>query len=114
MVLQDVSDHAAAIAEASRVLGAGGAFCIAIVHPVASAGKLDDDEVMTLGSYCTAFEQSLPLHEHTVTHYHRSLSGYARALEEHAFTIEALREIPTKRKAPGRYPMFLHLRARRR
>jgi len=113
MVLQDVADHDAAVAEAARVLAADGVFCFAIIHPVASAGELDAAEQLTLDSYCTAFEHKLPLHEHEITHYHRPLSSYTQSLERAGFVIDALREIPTERKAPGRYPMFLHVRARK-
>jgi ubiquinone/menaquinone biosynthesis C-methylase UbiE len=114
MVLQDVADHARAIAETSRVLRSGGVFCFAIVHPVMSAGQLDDAEELRLGTYCAEYECTRPLHGRSVTQYHRPLSSYMRALESAALVVETLREVPTKRKAPGRYPMFLHVRARKR
>ena len=114
MVLQDVPDHEGAIAEAARVLTNTGAFCFAIVHPVASAGRFDAQDQLTLASYCAAFEEEVPLRDRAVTHYHRPLCSYADALENARFVVEALREVPSKRRAPGRYPMFLHVRARKR
>jgi SAM-dependent methyltransferase len=114
MVLQDVEDHEGAIVEAARVLARGGCLCLAIVHPVASAGELDGAEQLTLAGYCSAFERERPLSGRTVTQYHRPLSEYFRVLAEAGFVVEALREIPMERRAAGRYPMFLHVRARRR
>jgi ubiquinone/menaquinone biosynthesis C-methylase UbiE len=113
VVLQDVPDHDAAVAETARVLAADGVFCFAIIHPVASAGQLDAAEQLTLDGYCNAFERKLPLHEHEITQYHRPLSAYTHALERSGFVTDALRELPTKRRVPGRYPMFLHVRARK-
>jgi hypothetical protein len=39
------------------------------------------------------------------------LEAYSLALERNGFLIEALREVPTRRRAPGRIPAFLHVRA---
>jgi ubiquinone/menaquinone biosynthesis C-methylase UbiE len=43
MSLQDVDDMAKAIREAARVLVSAGRLCVAIVHPVGSAGKFESD-----------------------------------------------------------------------
>ena len=39
MSLQDVTDAAGAIREAARVLEPGGHLCLAVVHPLGSAGR---------------------------------------------------------------------------
>ena len=55
MSLMDMDDMEAAIAEAARVLERGGRFCVAVVHPINSAGQFasrDDDSPFVLeGSY---------------------------------------------------------------
>ena len=117
MTLQDIDDAAAAIRESSRVLSPGGQFCAAVVHPVATAGELQsDDETFVLNkSYFAEGEhRQFPLGETTITSYHRPLEYYVRALIDNGLELEALRELPTRRRAAGRIPMFLHLRARKR
>jgi ubiquinone/menaquinone biosynthesis C-methylase UbiE len=44
MSLQDMDDMPAAIREAARVLEPGGRFCLAVVHPVNSAGTFAGEE----------------------------------------------------------------------
>jgi len=45
MSLQDVENLDGAVAEASRVLRPGGRFCLAVVHPLTSAGEFETTEV---------------------------------------------------------------------
>jgi SAM-dependent methyltransferase len=115
MSLQDIEDGAGAIREAARVLEARGRFCLAIVHPAATAGVLEggveDAELVIRGSYLDAHEEERPLGRRRVTQYHRPLEWYSRALESAGFRVEALRELSTRRRAPGRLPLFLDLRA---
>jgi SAM-dependent methyltransferase len=113
MVLQDLLDLDGAVAEAGRVLEPHGHFCFAIVHPVASDGDFGDagDDTFVLRSYCMANEVPRPLGTASITQFHRSLEAYSLALERNGFLIEALREVPTRRRAPGRIPAFLHVRA---
>ena len=58
MSLQDIEDFQGAIAEAARVLEPAGKFCMAIVHPLNSAGRFAGDEADSpftiTGSYLDA------------------------------------------------------------
>ena len=112
MVLHDLENLDAAVAEARRVLRDGGRFCCAIVHPVATAGDFagPDDDTFAVGPYCTSFEVERPLGALSVPQFHRPLEAYSRALELAGLRIEALREIATRRRAAGRVPAFLHVR----
>ena len=113
MVLQDLSELDGAVAEAARVLEDGGRFCLAIVHPVATGGDFVDRDTDTfvVNSYCTPFEVARPLAAKSVVQFHRPLDAYSRALERAGFCIEAVREVPARRRADGRVPAFLHVRA---
>ena len=113
MVLHDLGDLDGSVAEAARVLEEGGRFCFAIVHPVSTGGDFvgRDDDTFAIGSYCARFEVERPLGRASVSQFHRPLELYSRALELSGFCIEALREIPTRRRAAGRVPAFLHVRA---
>jgi ubiquinone/menaquinone biosynthesis C-methylase UbiE len=115
MALMDIENAVAAIGESARVLKPGGRFCAALVHPVATAGELaPDDETFVLNkSYFTRGTQEFPLGEKTVTSYHRPLEYYVNAMLESGLVLEAFRELATRRRAAGRVPMFLHVRARK-
>lgn len=114
MSLQDVEDLDGATGEAARVLEPGGRLCIAILHPVATAGRFEDGDAAFAirGQYVEPFLQTFPMErEIDVPSFHRPIEGYSRALEDAGFLIERLRELPTRRRAPGRIPTFLHVRA---
>jgi SAM-dependent methyltransferase len=115
MCLQDIEDAFGAIREVARVLEPGGRLCAALVHPASSAGELEggveDAQLVIRGSYLDAHVDQRPLGSRTVTQHHRPLEWYSRALEDAGFLVEALREHATRRRAPGRIPLFLHLRA---
>jgi ubiquinone/menaquinone biosynthesis C-methylase UbiE len=115
MALMDIADAAAAIGESARVLKPGGRFCAALLHPVATAGELaPDDKTFVLNkSYFAQGTQDFPLGETTVTSYHRPLEYYVNAVLESGLVLEAFRELATRRRAAGRVPMFLHVRARK-
>jgi SAM-dependent methyltransferase len=123
MSLQDVDDLEAALAEAARVLVAGGRLCLAIVHPINSAGQFEGERQETdapfviRGSYLERFRyvddierDGLPMTFHSE---HRPLDTYSRALEASGFVTEAIREVtvddPTDRW--HRIPLFLHIKA---
>jgi len=126
MSLQDVDDMPGAIAEAARVLCPGARLCLAIAHPLNSAGTFvgeDDGGAFVLeGSYLDAFRYADTL-EHdglrvTFASEHRPLHAYVDALEEAGLRIERLREPRTARaqtrSGTGRWervPLFLHIRA---
>ena len=128
MSLQDVDDMRAAVSEVARVLVPGGAFAVALTHPIATAGDFLDARVFALDrpygepSRFTWHREAVtgePLELHGE---HRPLEAYTRALEGAGFVIEALREpVPPAdfvTEHPdyaflARVPYFLHLRARR-
>ena len=64
MSLQDIDDLAGAVAELGRVLAPNGRLCLAIVHPLSSAGVFADEgetsPFVIAGSYLGAF----PLRRH--------------------------------------------------
>ena len=115
-----MDDMPGSVREAHRVLGAGGRFCVAVVHPINSAGNFEGesedspfvmrDSYFDRRLYSDAIERDgLAMTFHS---RHWTLEDYSRALEEAGFQIELLREIaqddhPRWRRAP----LFLHLRA---
>ena len=127
MSFQDVDDLAGSIHEAARVLTAGGRFCVAIVHPINSAGHFEDLEdtspFFIPDSYLDAFHYEDRMErdgvEATFASVHRPLETYADALAAAGFLIELIRE-PAMPDGAGsgtgerrwqRIPMFMHLRA---
>jgi len=129
MSLQDVDDMDRAVSEIGRVLGAGGALCLATVHPLNSAGAFSGPEPQSpfvveesyreTRRYSDEIERDdLPMTFHSV---HRPLEAYSRALEGAGMVVEAIREVTVDdgsvASRPGearwlRIPLFLHLRAR--
>src|SRR5262249_48374552 len=102
----------------------GGRLCLAIVHPVQSAGKFasdDEDAPFVIGgSYLDAHRaaETLDRDGFSMTFHgmHRPLEAYVRALEAAGFLIERLREQKTTpaqtEPARGpRVPLFWHVRA---
>jgi SAM-dependent methyltransferase len=129
MSLQDVSDYAAAVREAARVLEPGGALCVAIVHPLNSAGEFAGDEpdspFVISASYLepsfytdTVEVRGLDL---TIVSEHRPLEAYVGAICGAGLVIDRLRESTMPPEAVTadrsrrwlRVPLFLHLRARK-
>jgi SAM-dependent methyltransferase len=126
MSLQDVDDPAGAVLEAARVLEPGGRLCLAIVHPLNSAGRFegdDPDSPFTItGSYLEpsyyADDVVRDGLEMTFVSAHRPLHAYTDALATAGFVVERLREtgVPdsaiTARRSRRwqRLPLFLHLR----
>jgi SAM-dependent methyltransferase len=125
MSLHDVDDLFGAISEAARLLAPHGRLCVAIVHPLNSAGRFDgqreDHEApfVVRGSYLASHRYRDDV-EHdgmtmTFNSEHRPFEAYSRALEKAGLQIEAIREVTVE--DPGdrwsRIPMFLDLRAAR-
>lgn len=129
MSLQDVDAMPAAVRETARVLRRGGRLCMAIVHPLNSAGRFEslapDAPFVIKGSYLESFmfsdaieRDGLSMIFHSA---HRPLQSYFAALEQAGFLIEALREpsIPEdtitrdSSRRWQRVPLFLHLRCLR-
>jgi SAM-dependent methyltransferase len=129
MSLQDIDEMPAAIQEAARVLEPGGRFCLAIVHPINSAGSFEeataDGHFVIKGDYLHAFHYADAVERDGLTmtfnSQHRPLEAYFIALEKAGFLVEALREpgLPDHAIVTGtgrrwqRIPYFLHLRALR-
>jgi SAM-dependent methyltransferase len=128
MCLHDIDDMPAAVAEASRVLEPSGRLCLAIPHPVSTAGAFTGREpgapFLISGSYL----DPAPLRwvterggiKMTFHSEHRPIEAYTRALEAAGLLTQALREVrapegsvasdPAARRWQ-RIPIFLHLRA---
>lgn len=129
MSLHDMDAMASVVREIARVLELAGRFCVAIVHPINSAGGFDseraDARFIIKGDYLRAHPYSETVERDglsmTFHSEHRPLETYFLALEEAGFVIEALREprVPDHaiRSERGRrwqrLPLFLHMRTRR-
>jgi SAM-dependent methyltransferase len=129
MVLHDVEDVHGAIREAARVLEPGGHLCLAIVHPINSAGRFEgetaDAPFRIRGSYLARFDYSDRAERDGLTMVfhsrHRPLEDYFAALAASGLALEKLREpaVPDNgATTPGlrrwqRVPLFLHMLARR-
>jgi SAM-dependent methyltransferase len=129
MSLQDIDAMPAAIQDVARVLAPGGRLCLAIVHPLNSAGRFEqstsDAHFVVKGDYLNGF----PYVDHverngltmTFASQHRPLEAYFMALEKAGLLVEALREpgipepavISETERRWQRLPLFLHLRALR-
>lgn len=127
MSLQDVDDLEGAVREAARVLEPDGRFCLAVVHPLNSAGDYDgdagDSPFTITGSYLDRSYYADHLTrdglEMTFISAHRPLQAYTAALADAGLLIERLCEPampehaiskPQKRRWQ-RLPLFLHARS---
>jgi SAM-dependent methyltransferase len=127
MSLQDIDDAAGAIGEAARVLEPGGHLCLAIIHPLGSAGMFTgyepDAPFVIDGSYLEVrrYRDTVERDGFAVSFEseHRPLGWYADALTGAGFLIERIVEVPIPEEgvaAPRhrrwrRLPLFLHVRA---
>jgi SAM-dependent methyltransferase len=127
MSFQDVDDLHGAIRETARVLAPGARLCLAIVHPLNSAGSFESRSAASpfviAGSYLDEFGIDLPAERNGLTmHFlskHRPLESYADALAENGFLVERIREVRLPESAFSdehsrrwqRIPLFLHVRA---
>ena len=129
MSLHDIDAMPGAIKEAGRILMPGGRLCLAIVHPINSAGRFEESKAdarfVIEKSYLDPFRYSDAVEREglsmTFHGQHRPLEAYFSALEEAGLLVEALREpgipedslsSPASRRWQ-RLPLFLHIRARR-
>jgi SAM-dependent methyltransferase len=131
MSLHDMNAMPAAVREAARVLQPGGRFCVAIVHPLNSAGRFETTTreepapFVIKGSYLGTFDYSDAVERDglsmTFHSQHRPIESYFLAFEEAGLLVKTLREpkVPDRvvKSDRGRrwqrVPLFLHLRARR-
>jgi SAM-dependent methyltransferase len=128
MALHDVDDLAGTVAEVARVLRPGGRLCMAVVHPLNSAGRFvgrgPEAPFVIEGSYLdrSRYRDDVERDGLTMTFLseHRPLSAYATALTDTGMLIErvgepALPEHDIRRAKDPRWqrvPLFLHIRAR--
>ena len=127
MSLQDIDDMDGAIRESARVLEPGGRLCLAVVHPLNSAGRFESDDAdgafRIEASYLdvwygedTVVRDGL---EVVFASAHRPLHAYVDAITESRLLIERLAEPPVPEHAIEhersrrwqRMPLFLHMRA---
>jgi ubiquinone/menaquinone biosynthesis C-methylase UbiE len=89
MVLMNVDDLAGVVREAARVLEPGGRFCIAITHPINTAGDFEtgepDSAFVITESYFEPRRRDLRAERGGLTmpfvDLHRPLQDYGAALE---------------------------------
>jgi SAM-dependent methyltransferase len=130
MSLHDMDDFEGAIAEAVRVLSSDGRLCLAVVHPMNSAGTFEseapDARFVIEDAYMDVFDYSETVErdgmEMTFSSVHRPLHAYFDALAQRGLVVERLQEVgedaasvevAPRRERWQRLPLFLHLRARR-
>jgi ubiquinone/menaquinone biosynthesis C-methylase UbiE len=119
MCLHDVDDLDAAVREIARVLEPGGAACLAVVHPINSAGRFEKNGRFVIrGSYLGSFRYTDEVKRDGLTmtfeSQHRPISAFFDALAAAGLVVDALREPVTKgHDSWSRVPLFLHLRARK-
>lgn len=127
MSLQDVDDFERAIRESARVLEPGGRLCLAIAHPINSAGRFEGDDpaspFVIAGSYLDRFRRVDAVErdglQMTFVSEHRPLQDYVEALADAGLLIERMREpaipeaaiIRERSRLWQRVPLFLHARA---
>jgi SAM-dependent methyltransferase len=123
MTLHDIDDMDGAVREIARVLAPGGRACVALVHPINSAGRFEDrtpdapfvirDSYLAQRHYADRVERDGLVM--TFTSVHRPLEDLVAAFEAAGMLIERLVEVPDSTDPPGdrwqRIPLFLHLRA---
>ena len=132
MSLHDIDPMPAAAAEIARVLERGGRLCMAIVHPLSSAGSFHGRREATApfiitGSYLEPAPVTTVVDrggiQVTFHSEHRPLEAYSRALEAAGMLIEAVREVGSNDELAARdsaerrwmrVPLFLHIRAVKR
>jgi SAM-dependent methyltransferase len=129
MSLHDIDAMHIAVKEAARILEPGGRFCVAIVHPINSAGRFEaasaEARFVIRGDYLRPFGYSDAVARDglamTFHSRHRPIESYFSALEAAGFVVEALREpkvpdhaiVLESSRRWQRVPLFLHLRSRR-
>lgn len=115
--------------EIARVLEPGGRLCLAIVHPMKSAGRFEGEAANAPfrieGSYLARFDYCDRVERDGLTMLfhsrHRPLADYFAALAASGLAVETIREPAVPESAATspslrrwqRVPLFLHMLARR-
>jgi SAM-dependent methyltransferase len=119
MVLQDMTDPAACIAEVARVLGSDGVLCLAIPNPVNAPAASRSRYFDEMQGTATVARDGMTMEFVWID---RPLSFYTEALDSSGFVIERLREPRPSAEAVTRHPglaaardtpFSLHSRCRR-
>lgn len=127
MCLHDFDEMPRAVAEIARVLEPAGRLCLAIPHPLNSAGSFvgndADASFVISGSYLAPAPTRDKVERDgirlTFHSEHRPLEAYTRAIQSAGLLIEALTEVGPgdeviERNPAGRrwqrIPMFMHMR----
>jgi SAM-dependent methyltransferase len=128
MTLHDMDQMPPVVAEIARVLEPGGRLCMAIPHPLNTAGAFQARDAaapfVISGSYLepapltmTINRGGIPMTFHSE---HRPLEAYGRALETAGMQIQAIREVASGDELTARdpaehrwarIPLFLHMLA---
>jgi hypothetical protein len=131
MTLNDLDDLDSAVDESARILMPGGRFCFAIVHPMASVGRVEEDTpdapLVIRQNYLASSRYRLDSDRERIAcsfhSMHRPLEAYVFALERAGLLLETLREPPVTDELiaarPGfagyrRFPLYLFGRALKR
>jgi SAM-dependent methyltransferase len=131
MVLMDIEELEAAVAEMARILAPSGVVCAAILHPIITSGLFvpdDPNRTFYMGEYRRPMRHVLDITRAGGDVFrfrieHRPIEDYSRAFEAAGLALTAVRE-----PRPGddlvaehpqfadyqRVPNFLHLEARQR
>jgi SAM-dependent methyltransferase len=123
MSLHDMDDAAGAVREMARVLAVGGRLCVAIVHPLSSAGgfesRASDARFVIEGSYLGGAQYASTGRraglEMTFSSHHRPLHDYFAMLNSAGLLIDRCLEIADVTDPAdtrwSRVPLFLQIRA---
>ncbi len=127
MSLQDVDDLEGVVREVGRVLEPDGRLCLAVVHPISSAGRFDGDDPLSRfvieGSYLGHSYYADHIErgglQMTFVSEHRPIQAYVDAVAHAGLLVDRIREpaVPDsalRRARDGRWqrlPLFLHVRA---
>jgi SAM-dependent methyltransferase len=128
MSLMDLDDMQRAVLETARVLAPGGHLCLAVVHPINSAGGFEGMDpaaaFVIRGTYLEAHPYVDQIERDgmsmTFSSRHHSIEEYFRALEAAGLMVEAVREVPVDEASAAadqsrirwrRLPLFLDVRA---
>jgi SAM-dependent methyltransferase len=120
MALMTVDDMPAVVREVARVLGPGGRFCIALLHPIASWADAGVQSYYETVRYSKVVAREPGLGSMTFHDVHRPLRDYFDALAAAGFLVERLCEPTPGEHYVSRFPevagwraapFLLHIRA---